>query len=95
MTENPIGNVLMFIPAGIYIMQYRAGYSKRNAFYKVKLCSAFIEMVQYIFVISSTNIDDVLLNGLEEQSESVFLLPFSKFLRTKKKLKRPLRFSLS
>lgn len=42
MTDNPIGNVLMFIPAGIYIMLYRAGYSKRKAFYKVKLCSVFI-----------------------------------------------------
>lgn len=58
------GNVLMFIPAGIYIMLFSVNHSKRKAFYKVLVCTILIEILQYLFAIGATDIDDVILNGL-------------------------------
>lgn len=58
------GNVLMFIPAGIYIMLFSNSSSKHKAFYKVLALTIFIELIQYTFAIGATDIDDVILNGL-------------------------------
>ncbi|MGN7478753.1 VanZ family protein [Solibacillus silvestris] len=61
---NVWGNVLMFIPLGIYA----AYYSKKMNGLKVLLfiigSSVFIEVVQFIFKRGATDIDDVILNTL-------------------------------
>lgn len=59
---NVWGNVLMFIPLGIYASYY----SKKVNVIKVMLfvmgSSVFIEVVQYVFKRGATDIDDVILN---------------------------------
>ena len=59
---NVWGNVLMFIPLGIYA----AYYSRKVNVVKVLLfvvgASVFIEVVQYVFKRGATDIDDVILN---------------------------------
>ena len=59
---NVWGNVLMFIPLGIYA----AYYSRKVNVVKVLLfvvgASMFIEVVQYVFKRGATDIDDVILN---------------------------------
>ncbi|MEC2056103.1 VanZ family protein [Peribacillus psychrosaccharolyticus] len=59
---NIWGNILMFIPAGIYlILQHTTKSIAKNLFY-IFLFSLFIEVVQYVFTIGATDVDDVILN---------------------------------
>lgn len=59
---NIWGNILMFIPAGIYlILQHTTKSISKNLCY-IFLVSLFIEVVQYIFTVGATDIDDVILN---------------------------------
>ena len=59
---NIWGNILMFIPAGIYlILQNTMKSITKNLFY-IFLVSLFIEVVQYLFTIGATDVDDVILN---------------------------------
>lgn len=59
---NIWGNILMFIPAGIYlILQHTTKSITKNLLY-IFLFSLFIEVVQYIFTIGATDVDDVILN---------------------------------
>lgn len=57
---NVWGNVLMFIPLGMYMMIH----SKQGAILKIMLCSFVIEVIQYIFARGATDIDDFILNTL-------------------------------
>ncbi|MBM7699240.1 VanZ family protein [Kurthia huakuii] len=57
---NVWGNVLMFIPLGMYMMIH----SKHGAILKIMLCSLVIEVTQYIFARGATDIDDFILNTL-------------------------------
>ena len=59
---NIWGNILMFIPAGIYLILHNASKSiTKNLFY-IFLLSLFIEVVQYIFALGATDVDDIILN---------------------------------
>lgn len=82
------GNVLMFIPAGIYIMLFSYSHSKRKAFYKVLACTIIIEVIQYIFAIGATDIDDVILNGLGGAIGIAIYALFLKILKEKDKVKK-------
>lgn len=59
---NIWGNILMFIPSGIYLILHNASKSiTKNLFY-IFLLSLFIEVVQYIFALGATDVDDIILN---------------------------------
>lgn len=82
------GNVLMFIPAGIYIMLFSLSHSKRKAFYKVLSCTVFIEVIQYMFAIGAMDIDDVILNGLGGAIGIAIYALFLKVFKEKDKVEK-------
>lgn len=62
--SNIAGNIVLFIPLGGYITLFN--HDKRlykNLFYIV-LISTSIEIMQYVFKVGASDIDDVILNGL-------------------------------
>lgn len=82
------GNVLMFIPLGIYIMLFSLSHSKRKAFYKVLMCTVFIEVIQFTFSIGAADIDDVILNGLGGAIGIAIYALFFKVFKEKEKVKK-------
>lgn len=59
---NIWGNILMFIPAGIYFILHNASKSITKNLFFIFLLSLFIEVIQYIFALGATDIDDIILN---------------------------------
>lgn len=59
---NIWANIVMFIPLGIYIMVLAKQKSILRNVGIIALCSLSIEVIQYIFALGSTDIDDLLLN---------------------------------
>lgn len=59
---NVWGNVLMFIPLGIYAAYYSRKVNVVKVLLFVMGASVFIEVVQYVFKRGATDIDDVILN---------------------------------
>lgn len=59
---NVWGNVLMFIPLGIYVAYYSRKVNVVKVLLFVMGASVFIEVVQYVFKRGATDIDDVILN---------------------------------
>ena len=59
---NVWGNVLMFIPLGIYVAYYSRKMNVIKVLLFVIASSMFIEVMQYVFKRGATDIDDVILN---------------------------------
>ena len=58
------GNIVIFIPAGIYLMVLSKKSSILRSLLIVFLISLGIEIVQYVFKIGASDIDDIILNCL-------------------------------
>lgn len=61
---NVLGNVLLFIPMGIFLSLHRPSKSGLKHFLMVILTSSLVEVLQGIFRIGVFDIDDILLNSL-------------------------------
>jgi glycopeptide antibiotics resistance protein len=64
LNENLLGNILIFIPVGIFISLFR--HNKKIIFNLVIVLfiSLFVEMMQFLTNTGIADIDDLLLNGL-------------------------------
>lgn len=58
------GNIVIFIPAGIYLMIFQKTKPVINTLINILLLSFCIEIIQYIFNIGGADIDDIILNCL-------------------------------
>lgn len=58
--SNLFGNILLFVPLGIYLVLY--GQGKKKAVFWVFLTSLAVEMIQTIFKMGVGDIDDIILN---------------------------------
>lgn len=62
--SNVLGNIVLFIPLGVYLtLLNRDKRLYKNALWII-LISLSAEIIQYIFKIGASDIDDVILNGL-------------------------------
>lgn len=59
---NIWGNILMFIPSGIYLSLQNTTKSITKNLCYICLFSLFIEVVQFVFTIGATDVDDIILN---------------------------------
>ncbi len=59
---NVFGNILIFIPFGIYLQLYLKDKSILKSFVITLISSVIIEVVQFAFGIGIADIDDVILN---------------------------------
>ncbi len=61
---NVIGNIVIFIPMPIFLQVYINKISFRNCIYITFLTSIAVEVIQYVFSLGITDIDDIMLNTL-------------------------------
>ena len=59
---NIWGNILMFIPLGIYLGLHSTNKSIVKLLSSIFLLSLLIEVIQYVFSLGATDIDDIILN---------------------------------
>ena len=57
-----MGNIVLFIPLGVYFALFREGRESKKTIFGVFLVSLSAELVQYIFKMGIGDIDDVILN---------------------------------
>lgn len=62
--HNVLGNIAIFIPLGIYLELFRKDKRISMCIFLVFLISLFVEIIQYIFGLGMSDIDDVILNCL-------------------------------
>lgn len=61
---NVLGNVLLFVPMGVYLMIFRRDKRIWTGALWAVLISVFAEIAQYVLAVGVSDIDDVILNGL-------------------------------
>jgi glycopeptide antibiotics resistance protein len=59
---NIWGNILLFVPMGIYVPLIKKSFSFLKTLLSLVFISLLIEGIQYLFILGSADIDDVLLN---------------------------------
>ncbi len=66
---NILGNIAIFIPLGVYASVYFKDYRIKHVIIGIICSSIAVEVVQYLFAIGVTDIDDVILNSIGGHSE--------------------------
>ncbi len=62
--SNVLGNIVLFIPLGVYLTLFNSDKRLYKNVLWIILIGLSVEIIQYIFKIGVTDIDDVILNGL-------------------------------
>lgn len=62
--SNLFGNIILFIPMGIYFSLFNQGTKNKRNVLCVCVISVLVEIVQYTFKMGTGDIDDVILNTL-------------------------------
>ncbi|MFS0784269.1 VanZ family protein [Bacillus sp. 1P06AnD] len=84
---NVWGNILMFVPAGIYIMLHGKSLSVwRNLLHIIGL-SITIEVIQFICARGATDIDDVILNAIGGFLGIIVYMVFAKVFKSRERIK--------
>ena len=61
---NLVGNIVVFIPLGLYVALFRKNKKTAVNILLVAAASLFAELIQWIFAIGAADIDDIILNSL-------------------------------
>ncbi len=62
---NVLGNIIIFIPFGIYLLIYKSNLLNiKNSLKTVVLTSLCIEIIQWVFNVGVPDIDDIILNTI-------------------------------
>ena len=61
---NVVGNIVIFIPLGIYLPTFKKDKRVKTNLLFIFIVSLFVEIMQGIFGIGASDIDDILLNCL-------------------------------
>lgn len=83
---NIWGNILMFVPAGIYIILHNKNKTFAKNLFLVFLGSLMIEVIQYIFALGATDIDDIILNVMGGLIGILIYKVCKKLLKTEEKI---------
>jgi len=62
--SNVLGNVILFVPLGVYLTLFNRDKNFYKNFLWIILFSIFAEIMQYILSVGVSDVDDVILNGL-------------------------------
>jgi glycopeptide antibiotics resistance protein len=62
--NNVLGNIGLFIPLGIYLQLFKREKRILTGIFLIVIISLSVEILQFIFAIGATDIDDILLNCL-------------------------------
>ena len=81
------GNVLIFAPMGLYIMILSKRASVPLGLLKLALLSLGAEVIQYVFKMGASDIDDIILNVLGGLLGVLAYLLLEKIFKTKEKVR--------
>ncbi len=84
---NVVGNVVIFVPFGVYLALYSEKSSFGKLFSSVFLTSLLVEVIQFIFCIGIMDIDDLILNTLGGVLGIVAILVLNKLFKDREKIK--------
>lgn len=62
--SNILGNIAVFIPFGLYLQVLLKNKAFIKSLFIVVITTVSIELIQFVFILGSADIDDVLLNAL-------------------------------
>ncbi len=62
--SNILGNIVLFIPLGVYIRAIRRQGGFKKSLLAVIITVAAVEIIQFVFGLGACDIDDVLLNSI-------------------------------
>lgn len=93
--NNIVGNLLLFIPLGLYLQLFKKDKRFFPSFITVFLVSLVIEIVQYILAIGITDIDDIILNTLGGVIGIVIYKLLASWIKDPKKIRTFLTISSS
>lgn len=62
--QNYIGNIVLFVPLGLIVNYYKKEISYKRCFFYGALVSISFEIIQYIFAIGTSDINDVITNSI-------------------------------
>ena len=86
--EQVWANIVLFIPAGIYLMVLRKKNAIVPAFFMIFLMSLGTELIQYVCRIGVSDVDDIILNCLGGLLGILAYRLLEKICKTKEKAKR-------
>ncbi|MCR2045414.1 VanZ family protein [Anaerosalibacter massiliensis] len=78
---NILGNIIIFIPMGVIFSIKKPDLSIKNILVFIISVSVSFELLQFIFGLGSTDIDDVILNSLGGVLGAVFIRRFTSDLK--------------
>lgn len=84
---NIWGNILMFVPAGIYVILHNKNKSILHNILLIFLMSLAIEIIQFIFALGATDIDDIILNVAGGLIGLIIYQVLKKIYKTEEKVK--------
>jgi glycopeptide antibiotics resistance protein len=61
---NLLGNIVLFVPLGVYVTLFNRNKGFLKNIILIILMSTCVEVIQYIFKLGVSDVDDVILNGL-------------------------------
>lgn len=61
---NLLGNIVLFVPLGVYVTLFDRNKGFLKNILLILLLSTCVEIIQYIFYLGVSDVDDVILNGL-------------------------------
>ena len=85
-TLNVYGNILMFVPLGLYFANFMKQFHFRKVFGAIIGTSLSIEVLQYIFKRGASDIDDLLLNTVGGLIGIVIYLVFKVMFKSKERV---------
>lgn len=84
---NIWGNILMFVPAGIYIILHKKHRSIMKNLFIILLSSLAIEATQFIFALGALDIDDIILNVMGGFIGLAFYKMFEKLFKDENRIR--------
>ncbi|RTQ93640.1 VanZ family protein [Lysinibacillus telephonicus] len=84
---NILGNILMFVPAGIYIILHKKHRSIMKNLFIILLSSLAIEATQFIFALGALDIDDIILNVMGGFIGLAFYKMFEKLFKDENRIR--------
>lgn len=84
--SNLIGNIVLFIPLGVYITLLNANKKISVNTCLIALISVIVEIAQYLFKVGATDIDDVILNTVGGLIGIIIFKVIYKFLKDKTRI---------
>lgn len=85
-TWNVLGNILIFIPLGLYLRMFKK-LKWKQYLVTIALVSLFFEILQFIFVVGHSDIDDIIFNTIGGMFGAFMFVMMTRIFRSEERAK--------